>query len=236
MSSARKMVAAAKKARKIYAVTQTRRYIPETRAVERFIASGAIGKVTTVQSNFFIGAHFEGFRQKMQHVLLLDMAIHTFDTMRQFTKQRPKTVYATDWNPTGSTYRHGANASAIFEMTNGVVYSYTGSWTADGCNTSWHGDWQIVGTEGSMRWHHDSNYEAQIIVNKSNFTRKMKDVTVPTKCPKKLVGNHNGLIEEFKRCIKNGGKPETTCTDNIHSLAMVCGAIKSAETGRKVTI
>jgi predicted dehydrogenase len=39
MSSARKMVAAAKKAGKIYAVTQTRRYIPETRAVERFIAS-----------------------------------------------------------------------------------------------------------------------------------------------------------------------------------------------------
>ena len=29
--------------------------------------------------DFFIGAHFGGFREEMEHVLLLDMAIHTFD-------------------------------------------------------------------------------------------------------------------------------------------------------------
>ena len=37
-------------------------------------------------------------------------------------------------------------------------------------------------------------------------------------------------------CVRNGGTPDTLCTDNIKSLAMVFGAIESAETGKSVEI
>ena len=37
-------------------------------------------------------------------------------------------------------------------------------------------------------------------------------------------------------CLKNGKSPQTVCTDNIKSLAMVEGAIASAESGREVEI
>src|SRR6266581_2652143 len=71
-----------------------------------------------------IGAHFEGFRQHMRHVLLLDMAIHTFDAARLLTGADPVSVYCKEWNPVGSWYDHDASAVAFFEMTNGIVYTY----------------------------------------------------------------------------------------------------------------
>jgi predicted dehydrogenase len=47
---------------------------------------------------------------------------------------------------------------------------------------------------------------------------------------------HGGCIFHFLDCIRTGREPETICTDNIKSLAMVFGAIESAETGRRVEI
>jgi hypothetical protein len=44
------------------------------------------------------------------------------------------------------------------------------------------------------------------------------------------------LIKEFVRCVQTGGTPETICTDNIKSLAMVFGAIESAESRMPVEI
>ncbi len=47
---------------------------------------------------------------------------------------------------------------------------------------------------------------------------------------------HASLIEEFVACVREGGTPNTICTDNIKSLAMVFGAIESAETGRRIEL
>jgi predicted dehydrogenase len=49
-------------------------------------------------------------------------------------------------------------------------------------------------------------------------------------------GAHQGLVDEFIHCVKTGETPETVCTDNIKSLAMVFGAIESAATGKRVEI
>jgi hypothetical protein len=50
------------------------------------------------------------------------------------------------------------------------------------------------------------------------------------------IGGHAGLIREFVDCVRKGGVPETVCTENIKSLAMVFGAIESAKQGGQVAI
>jgi predicted dehydrogenase len=132
MEHARAMVAAAEKAGKIYAVIQNRRYQPGIHGLVDFVNNNEIGKITTVNSDFTIGAHFGGFRDQMKHVLLLDMAIHTFDAARFISGADPVAVYCHEWNPAGSWYAHGASAVATFEMSNGIVYTYRGSWCAEG--------------------------------------------------------------------------------------------------------
>ncbi|MFH1706600.1 MAG: hypothetical protein ABIF71_01585 [Planctomycetota bacterium] len=49
-------------------------------------------------------------------------------------------------------------------------------------------------------------------------------------------GGHAGAVKDFIRCIRTGKKPETIATDNIKSLAMVFGAIQSADSGKRAAI
>ena len=50
----------------------------------------------------------------MPHVLLLEMAIHTFDAARLILGADPVSVYCKEWNPPGSWYKQNASAVAIF--------------------------------------------------------------------------------------------------------------------------
>ena len=68
---------------------QNRRYLAEVRRIRRFLDSGAIGAPTSIHCDFFVPPHFGGFREEMDHVLLLDMAIHTFDAARFLVGPRP---------------------------------------------------------------------------------------------------------------------------------------------------
>jgi predicted dehydrogenase len=236
MDNARKMVEAAKKAKRLYAVIQNRRYLPSARRVKHFLSSAALGSITTVDCDFYIGAHFGGFRDHMKHVLLLDMAIHTFDAARFLTGADPVAVYCKEWNPAGSWYDHDASAIAIFELTDGIVYTYRGSWCSEGLNTTWECDWRFVGDQGSAKWDGGDGFQAQAVASTGSFFSKHTDLVLPGVDTTGKVDGHAGLIREFVHCVRTGTTPETICTDNIKSLSMVFGAIQSAETGRRVEL
>ncbi|MEE3232808.1 MAG: Gfo/Idh/MocA family oxidoreductase [Candidatus Latescibacterota bacterium] len=236
MVNARKSIRAAERAGKIYAVIQNRRYNVHIRRLRRLVVSGAIGDLTTVNCDFYLGAHFGGFRDRMKHVLLLDMAIHTFDQARLITGADPVSVYCREWNPAGSWYDYDASAICIFEMSNGLIFTYRGSWCAEGLNTSWECDWRIVGTRGSATWDGGGLIKAQSVKKANQFHSVMKDVKVPVLARKDRIGGHAGLIDEFIHCVRSGQTPETICTDNVKSLAMVFASIESAQKGRTVKI
>ncbi|MBN1933249.1 MAG: Gfo/Idh/MocA family oxidoreductase [Anaerolineae bacterium] len=236
MDNARQMIAAAHKAGRIFAVIQNRRYDPNIRRLRKFLDSGVLGRITTVNCDFYIGAHFGGFRDHMPHVLLLDMAIHTFDAARLITGGDPRTVYCHEWNPPGSWYDHDASAVTIFEMSDRVIYTYRGSWCSEGLNTTWECDWRIVGEQGSVTWDGAQGFKAEVIVEGGAFRSKMQPIDLPEWDYPDMPRGHAGVIAEFVRAVQTGGSPETVCTDNVKSLAMVFGAIESAEQGQKIKI
>ena len=236
MDHARTMVAAAQEAGKIYAVIQNRRYDANIRRLRSFLASGEIGPLTTVNSDFYIGAHFGGFRDRMEHVLLLDMAIHTFDAARFITGSDPVSVYCKEWNPSGSWYDHDASAIAIFEMTDGIVYTYRGSWCAEGLNTTWESEWRVIGQQGSVIWEGGGHIRAQVVAETGGFCSIYRDADIPPYASTDKVGGHVGLIRDFVRSVQTGTPPETICTDNIKSLAMVFGAIESAQQRKPIEV
>ena len=59
----------------------------------------------------------------MEHVLLVDMAIHTFDAARAMTGLEATRVYCREWDPPNSWYRQGASAAALFDMSSGAVFT-----------------------------------------------------------------------------------------------------------------
>lgn len=234
------IVAAAQRAGRLHAVVQNRRYHPGIRRIRRFIESGAIGDLTSVHCDFFIAPHFGGFREAMDHVLLLDMAIHTFDAARFMIGAAPTAVWCHEWEPANSWYRQGSSAIALFEFEGGTRFDYRGSWCAEGLRTSWESAWRFVGTRGTLTWDGQDDFRAERVTDRAvpdaPFLRVAESVAVPPLAVTDRIGGHVGVIRDFVAAVRDGGRPETAGEDNIRSLAMVFGAIESAESGRRVPI
>ena len=237
LEEARAIVSAARSNGRIHAVVQNRRYHEGVRRIHRFLDSGAIGTPTSLHCDFFLAPHFGGFREEMNHVLLLDMAIHTFDAARAMTGLDAKRVYCREWEAKGSWYRQGSSATAIFDMEEGVVFTYRGSWCAEGMRTSWEASWRIVGTRGSLVWDGFDALSAEIASDeRDGIFLRPAPVEVSAPAPSDRTGGHLGVLRDFVAAVRGGPPPETAASDNLKSLAMVFGAIRSAETGLPVDI
>jgi predicted dehydrogenase len=235
LTRAIEMVNAAQELTLTHSVMQNRRFDPNILQVKQFLEAGQIGAVTTINADFFIGAHFGGFRDSMAHVLLLDMAIHTFDQARFMTGCDPLNVYCLEFNPKDSWYAQASSAHCIFEMTNGVVFNYRGSWCSEGFHTTWESDWRVIGTRGTLRWDGGEYQKAQIVSETGGFLSKHTEQKLP-KLECQTVNGHEGLILDFIAKLEQHTEQATPSSDNIKSLAMVFAAIESAKTGKRVQV
>jgi predicted dehydrogenase len=237
MDQARDLVASAETAARIHTVIQNRRYLAPLRRIRRLLASGVLGRVTSLHCDFFLAPHFGGFREAMDHVLLLDMAIHTFDAARCLSGLDATAVYCREWNPPGSWYTQGSSAAAVFELTDGVIFTYRGSWCARGLGTSWESAWRIVCERGTLVWDGHDSISAEIAdAPRGRLFDTDYPIELPPLDPADRVGGHLGVLQDFVAAVQGGPPPETRGKDNIKSLAMVMGAIRSTETGRRVLI
>ncbi len=233
MDQARAMVAAAERAGTLYMVSQSRRYNAGLRALRGLIAA-RIGPLGILNSDFYIGAHFGGFRDEMLSPLVLDMAIHTFDAARYLSGADPVAVYCEEFNPSWSWYRGAACATAIFEMTGGLRYTYRGSWCGEGRHTSWEGEWRAVGPHGTATWDGEGVPEAETVVAHDGFMSTMDAHRGSVE--EDMRSGIAGSLRDFVRALGGGATPMGECHDNIKSLVMVFAAIESAATGRRVPV
>ena len=232
--NAKDMVSSAKENNKVYSVMQNRRYNKNIRDFRDIIMSAKIGEPGFVCVDFFLGPHFGGFRDIMKSPLILDMAIHTFDQGRFLIGSDPISVYCTEFNPKGSWYEGNASAVCIFEFRNGVVMCYRGSWCAEGANTSWEGNWRVVGSKGTAIWDGINRpyYESPEVTQ--DFIRLSEKVEADLTYEGRV--GHEGCLDEMFNALIEGRQAETQCEDNIKSMAMVFGALESAEKGEKVLL
>ncbi|MBB3963141.1 Gfo/Idh/MocA family oxidoreductase [Rhizobium metallidurans] len=221
---------------KVHAIIQNRRFISGVRRMRRFVESGAIGDITGIHCDFFLAPHFGGFREEMQNVLLLDMAIHTFDAARFVADKKPLAVYCVERNPKGSWYQHGASANATFEFADDVVFTYRGSWCAEGERTSWESQWRLVGSKGMLTWDGEEGFKAATAGEQPGLLHGFTPVEVPAPEHDEETHGHASVIASFVEAIETGKRPETASSDNIRSLAMVFCAIESAKTGKRIEI
>src|ERR1700732_20680 len=233
---AHRLVDLAEKNNLVHALIQNRRFHPGVRKIRRLLDQGLIGEITTVNIDFFVPAHFGGFREKMDHILLIDMAIHPFDAVRCLTGANAEAVYCEEWNPKGSWWQHGASAHAIFQMSGGIRFTFRGSWCSEGLRTSWDSSWRINGTKGTIIWDGLEDIRGEY-VKKPNGMFYETESFVPSEEPDpNETRGHLSVMAQFLREVTEGVPAETRSADNIHSLAMVLGAIESANRGQRVPI
>ncbi|GIF68986.1 dehydrogenase [Asanoa ishikariensis] len=196
----------------LFVVSQSRRFERNLFGFKsRLSALGPVGSLTT---EFYRGARFGGFRETMAHPLLLDMAIHAFDTARYLLDDEPVSVYCDAYNPSWSWYAGDASANALFRFASGARYSYLASWCADGGDTSWNGNWRAVASSGTAFWDGD---------------RSPADANT-------LLETISASLSVFVEALRTGRRPATAVHANVMSLAMVLCAVASADTGAVVAV
>lgn len=235
LAEAQELLALARQTGRLHAIVQNRRHLPGIRRIKALLDSGEIGELTGLHADFFLGPHFGGFREEMDHVLLLDMAIHTFDAARFLLPSEPTGVFCQETNPRGSWYAHGASANALFDCEGGATFTYRGSWCATGAPTAWESSWRITGTKGSVLWDGNDGITGGVTDGTEGFFHPTRPLALPDP-PALPATGHAGVILDFVTARAEGRAPLSVNTDNIRSLAMVFGAIQSAETGRHVTL
>lgn len=229
VSEALSLVASSEVTGQLLMISQSRRYYSTLAALkERVQTLGDIGVITT---EFFKAPHFGGFREEMEHVLLVDMAIHAFDVARYLLDQDPVSVYCEEFNPSWSWYAGDAAATAVFEMSSGVRYVYTGSWCSDGFETSWNGNWRVSGSRGTATWDGENEPAIDLLSTDATSTNALS-TNEPVDSPEEIAGS----LAEFIRALRTGQVPSGEVRANVLSLAMVEAAVQSSETGRKVRI
>lgn len=233
MDAAREMIAVSERTGRLLMVSQSRRYDARLAAFKALIDehTGAPG---ILNSDFYVGAHFGGFRDQMESPLILDMAIHTFDCARYLSGRDALSVYCEEFNPPWSWYRGDACAVAMFEMTGGLRYTYRGSWCAEGRHTSWESEWRAVGPTGTATWDGGDAIVAERVVARGGFhsTVERHEAEMRDDVPPGIAGS----LVDFLDALDTDRVPMGECHDNIKSLAMVFAAMESARTGGKVAV
>ncbi len=240
LGDARRLLEISDRVRRRVVVVQNRRYLEGMFALRRLIGEGRIGRVTTICADFFLDPHFGGFRDEMAHVLLLDMAIHTFDQARSLTGARALSAWCLECNPVGSWYAGGgASAMATFQFSDGVVFSYRGSWCAPGLRTDWNADWSVVGEHGTLRWDGARDLRGERVVDGwdgRGFQPGVEPIEceIPAMLPAQL--GHAGVMTDFVRSVRSNEVAPTDLADNIFSIEMVDAAVRSARSGEVVSL
>jgi predicted dehydrogenase len=225
VAAALSLAATAEVTGQLHMTSQSRRYRAAL-ATFRTEVRG-LGELGTATTEYFAGPRFGGFRDRMPHALLEDMAIHTFDTARYLFDREPVAVYCEEYNPGWSWYAGGAAATAVVEFAGGLRYTYSGSWCADGLSTSWNGAWRVVGAGGTATWDGDG----------APLVHRAGDAS-PVAAPVAPGGPEDvgGALAEFVDALRTGAVPSGEVHANVLSLAMVEAAIRSAATGERLTI
>ncbi|HKJ85603.1 MAG TPA: hypothetical protein VKA06_05985, partial [Spirochaetia bacterium] len=98
-------------------------------------------------------------------------------------------------------------------------------WAYDEFATPWEGGWRLHGSEGSLAWTQD-----RIEVRRGSSSRVMQ---TPSRSSDFTLA---AALEEFTAALDERRSAETSLADNMQTVAMVYGAIRSAETGVPVSI
>lgn len=223
------LAATARETGKTLMVSQNYRFTPMARAMRQTVLSGQIGELIAVRIAFRRNTRTQfpegDFRYQMKHPLVLDMAIHHFDLLRAITGLEPVAVDARGWHVPDAPYEHDPACAALITLSSGIPVIYDGDWAAHEPDTSWNGDWEMLGSAARLTWRDEA-----ITLERWN-ERAIEPVrqTAP-------VDGRTGVLNTFAHAIATGEQPETDVRDNLRSLALTLGCVTSIETASPVAL
>ena len=230
------LVRAAERAERVLMVSQNYRYNAPFRAVQRLVAEGDLGelaslKITCLRDTRTLFAP-QDFRYSMRHPYVLDMSIHHFDLIRAATGRDVSGVYARGWHVPDSPFAHQPAVAALLDLEGGVPVIYQGDWATHEPETSWNGDWEIVGEAGRLLWSgsEEDRGSAEVVLERRGQGPH------PVEQHDLEFVEREATLQALRAAVEGGEQPETVAADNVKSLAIMLGCVRSIESGEPVDV
>ena len=138
-------------------VAQNYRFRRQSRALQQLVADGSLGRLLGIRvacrrntRNSFIAPG--DWRSRMAHPYLVDMAIHHVDMLRMITGLEFAEVDARGWHVPDHPFEGEPAIEALITFADGTPVAYEGTFAAAGAETSWNGDWELVGADARATW------------------------------------------------------------------------------------
>lgn len=230
------LVETADTAERVLMVSQNYRYNAPFRAVQRVVAEGQLGELASIRLSCRRDTRTlfapEDFRYAMRHPYVLDMSIHHFDLIRAATGRDVRGVFARSWRAPDSPFAHHPAVAAILDLDGGVPAVYEGDWATRGPETSWNGEWEIVGEAGRLLWSGDveDRGEGEVLLE------RWGERPCPVEQESLELVEREATLEALRVAVEGGGMPETVAADNVRSLAVMLGCVGSIERGERVDV
>jgi len=230
------LVEIADRAGRFVVVSQDYRYNAPFRAVQRVLDEGHIGDLASISVRCMRDTRTlfapDDFRYSMSHPYVLDMSIHHFDLIRAATGRDVRGVFARSWRVPDCPFVHHPAVVAVLDLDGGVPVVYEGDWATRGPETSWNGEWEIIGERGRLLWRGDTEDRGIGEVSLQNWGEEPRLVAqVNLEFVERMA-----TLQTLREAIEGGGWPETAAADNVKSLAVVLGCVTSIENGERVDV
>ena len=213
-----------------FMVSQSRRFFRQVRQLRSFVA--AHGPTVMTSAFFSLFTEMEGFRRTQRHPLLRDMGIHAFDTARYILDADPVAVTAVGTRPEWSVYHHDATVSATFEMSDGSLFAYHGTWNARGLPTWWNSEWRIGAQHGSATW--DGTGVPVLGTADEEETARLQAAVEAETAPE--PDQIAASLVECVSALREGRTPMCEIHENLLSFAMVEAAVAAVDGGGRIEI
>jgi predicted dehydrogenase len=219
-------------------VSQNYRFRRQARALQGLVRTGSLGRVLGIRSECRRDLRAawispRDWRGRMPHPYLLDMAVHHVDLVRAITGQEIVEADARSWPAPDGPFLHDPTVEAILTLADGTPVAYHGTWAeAFGRETSWNGDWEIVGARGRVTWTGGVGDALRGTVSVQRYGAPAQRAALPV-LP---ALDRLGVLQEARRAIRAGDEPECSAADNLRTLAAVFAIARSTEERRPVRV
>lgn len=234
IDEARDLIQTAEAMNRILMVSQNYRYRPGAVAVRQAVAAGLLGDLTAVRVRCLRDTRTAwpagNFRYEMRHPFVLDMSIHHADLLRAITGQEVTAIYARGWRAPDSPYLHDPAVAATMTLSGGATVLYEGDWATRAPETSWNGEWELIGEHGRLTW----TGSASDVMSSTLTLQLVGEEPRVLPLPEVAVPDRAASLALFAEAVMTGQEPETSARDNIRSLAIVLGCVASIESGAVV--
>ena len=236
LSGACTLVEAASRAGRTLMVSQNYRFNAPFRAAQGLVRSGVLGELVSIK----VGCRRDtralfppdDFRYSMRHPYALDMAVHHLDLLRAMTGKEVRRIHGRSWRAPDSPFRHHPAVAALIDLEDGCPVLYEGTWAHRGLETSWNGEWEVVGEAGLLTWsgaREDRNVGEVLLQPWGEMPRPMEQ-------PRLALTERAAVLRALIAAIESSEEPETAASDNFGSLAAMLGLVESIESGAPVEL